>query len=179
MYGLPSPSSGDICTRPITVGAFVVYEGRLHSEWGRYRVVGITEHSSGSRYNLSSYHDDTVVLSGVSRGSIAAIPAGVPHQVLNPAGRINAVLQQRAQASSDSEHTHVDPELSSTVLSLLACNRFVEAEVHLLRAELALGILAAQTFRERIEQLLIRGDDASYLPYPVRRASASSTYPAD
>lgn len=160
MYGLPSPSSGSICTEFLAAGTFVVYEGHIHARWGRYRIVAVAEHRSGPRYDLSSYRDNAVALHGASRGSIAAIPAGAPHRVLDPIERIDAVVQLRSQA--DAALT-IDPQLTLTVLNLLADARFVEAEVRLSHAELAAGILSLTAFRHRIERLLIRGNDESYL----------------
>jgi hypothetical protein len=160
MYGLPSPSSGSTCKEFLAVGAFVVYEGHLRAKWGRYRVVAVAEHHSGARYDLASYHDDTVVLHGAGRRSIAAIPAGAPHRVLDPIERIDAVLALRSQAEAA---LAIDPQLTLTVLNLLSVARFVEAEVRLSHAELAAGVLSLTAFRHRIEHLVIRGNDESYL----------------
>jgi hypothetical protein len=162
MYGLPTPSAGEIGAMSPAVGDFVVYEGSLDKAWGRYRVVAITEHNPGSRYDLSPYRDDSVVLRGVSRRSIAVIPAGPAHRVDNPVERIDAVLRRRVGLVGATDIAHVD-KLPSTMLTLLALNRHVEAETYLLRAEHATEILSTAAFRHRIEQLRIRGNDESYL----------------
>lgn len=162
MYGLPNPSVGEIGAVPPAVGDLVVYQGSLEEAWGRYRVVAVTEHTLGNRYDLSHYRDDAVVLRRVSRRSIAVIPAGATHRVDNPVGRIDAVLRRRVGIARATDLAHVD-QLPSTMLTLLALNRYVEAEAHLLHAEQAIEILSPAAFRHRIEQLRIRGNDESYL----------------
>lgn len=162
MYGLPSPSVGELGAASPTVGDYVVYEGRLDEFWGRYRVAAITEYPHGHSYNLSSYRDDALLLRNVSRRSIALVPAGLVHRVDNPVDRIDAVLRRRIGHGVETNVAHVD-KLPSTMLSLLALNRYVEAESLLLHAELATQILSAAAFRHRVEQLRIRGNDESYL----------------
>lgn len=173
MYGLPSPSIGEFGAAPPVFGDYVVYEGSRLAAWGRYRVVEVTESLSGDRYSLSTYQDDLVVLRRVSRRSIATIPFGYPHRVLDPVERIEAVLRRCAEESVSIDIGD-DEQLSTNVLSLLACNRYVEADAYLLRAEMASGILTAPAFRYRIGQLRIRGNDASYLTEDSAHTSTSA-----
>lgn len=103
-----------------------------------------------------------MLLRNVSRRSIALVPAGLVHRVDNPVDRIDAVLRRRIGNGVQTNEAHVD-KLPSTTLSLLALNRYVEAESLLLHAELATQVLSAAAFRHRLEQLRIRGNDESYL----------------
>ncbi|MEU3650994.1 hypothetical protein AB0E59_47095 [Lentzea sp. NPDC034063] len=174
MYGLPSPSIGEFGAVSPAFGDYVVYEGSVLEAWGRYRVVEITENPSGDRYSLSTYQDDFVVLRRVSCRSIATIPFGHVHRVLNPVERIEAVLRRCAEEGVTIDIAD-DEQLSTHVLSLLASNRHVEADAHLLRAEMASGILTAPAFRYRIGQLRIRGNDESYLTSDSAHITTSAT----
>jgi hypothetical protein len=161
-------AAGEANAQATLIGTRVEYRGSLEDAWGRYVIAAEVPTDDEPRYELATYAG-VIAVHNVRSSSFTPVPAGPKHVVLAAQARANVAQGEFGRQFELGEwnpdiHEFYDHRLPGYIADLIRANRPVEAEQALLNAELFVGSINRQQFYERIDALVIAGDDESGMP---------------